>query len=153
MSEANPEKAVAAIIPEPIVTPEGVEVRPLTLATFALLERIGSPTLVECQTNTLDLIPSLYIMTHDPREVLDRYGDLPALAVAWADTLPPHAIGAIEAAAAVQIRRMLDVIADEAGGKKKPTTAGSPASRNGHARPITGLWARLSTAFRRRRSR
>lgn len=119
MSEANPVKAMSALIPEPITTPEGVVVRPLTLGVFALLERIKSPTLVRCKTDSLALLPSLYILTHDPREVLERFGELDALAVAWADTLPPHAIGAIEAAAAVQIQRMLDVIAPEGDSKKK----------------------------------
>ena len=147
MSEANPVKAMRALVPEPIVTPEGVAVRPLTLGTFALLERIKSPTLVKCTTDSLALLPSLYILTHDPREVLERFGELDALAVAWADTLPPHAIGAIEAAAAVQIQRMLDVIAPEGDSKKKTTTAGSPPSCSGRARPTPGRWSRLCGAF------
>ena len=143
---------MSALIPEPITTPHGVQVRPLTLGVFALLERIKSPTLVECKTDTLSLIPSLYVMTHNPAAVLADMAALESLAVAWADTLPPQAVGAIEAAATVQIRRMIDVIASESDGKKKATTAGSPPSSSGPPRRTTGPFARFCGWFRRRPS-
>ena len=152
MSESNPVKAMCALIPEPITTPEGVVVRPLTLGVFALLERIKSPTLVECKTDTLALIPSLYVMTHGPAYVLAHLANLEAVSVAWADTLPPQAVGAIEAAATVQIRRMIDVIASESDGKKKATTAGSPPSCSGPLKRTTGRFARFFGFIRRRRS-
>lgn len=131
---------MAALIPEVIRTAYGVEVRPLTLGVFALLERIKSPTLIACGTvDTLALIPSLYIMTHDPVTVHAEWVDLQAKAVAWADTLPPEAVGGIEVAATEQIRRMIAVIAPEGDGKKKATMGGSPPSSNGPPRPTTGI--------------
>jgi hypothetical protein len=152
MSTSNPAKAMSALIPEPIVTPEGVAVRPLTLGTFALLERIKSPTLYKCEVDSLALLPSLYLMTHDPAEVHSAFDRLDALALSWAETLPPTAVGSIEAAAKSQIQRMLDVIAPEGDGKKKATTAGSPASPNGPPRPTTGIWTTFCGMFRRRPS-
>jgi hypothetical protein len=103
------------------------------------LERIKSPTLITCgPVDALALLPSLYIMTHDPAAVYADWESLNANAVAWADTLPPTAVGAIEQAATEQIRRMIAVIAPEGDGKKKATTAGSPPSSNGRRRRTTG---------------
>lgn len=124
MSASNPAKAIRALVPEPIVTPEGVAVRPLTLGAYALLERIQSPILTGAKTDVLGLLPSLYLLTRDGRDALASLGEIEALAVAWADTLPPTAIGAIERAATEQVRRMLDVVAQEGDGKKKAGTAG-----------------------------
>ena len=139
MSTSNPDKAMLALIPETIRTSYGVEVRPLTLGVFALLERIKSPTLIDCgKVDTLALIPSLYIMTHDPAEVHAQWNDMEVRAVAWADTLPPQCVGEIEAAATVQIRRMINVIAPEGDGKKKATTDGLPPSPSGPPKPTTG---------------
>ena len=153
MSTSNPDKAMRALIPEPIVTPEGVAVRPLTLGTFALLERIKSPTLMAGGTvDTLALLPSLYIMSHDPAAVYADFANLDALSLAWAETLPPTAVGSIEAAATEQIKRMIAVIAPEGDGKKKATTAGSPPSPSGPQRPTTGIWTTFCGMFRPRPS-
>lgn len=124
MSASNPDKAVRALIPEPILTPEGVAVRPLTLGTYALLERVASPVLTGERCDVLGMLPSLYILCHEPAEAHAALGEIGARAVAWADTLPPEAIGGIERAATEQVRRMLDVVAQEGDGKKKAATAG-----------------------------
>lgn len=122
MSEANPRKAIAALIPQPIECPCGAVVRPLTLGMYAVLERIGSPLLGEEPADgALALVPSLYALTHDPAETL-----APGLferSLAWADTLPPSALPEIRAAAARQVAALLDVV-PEAPQKKTATTAG-----------------------------
>ena len=38
----NPKAAIEALFPQPIDCGEGVEVKPFSLATYALLEKIGS---------------------------------------------------------------------------------------------------------------
>ena len=43
MSVGNPKKAMAALMPGAVRTPEGLVVRPMTLAMYAALERIESP--------------------------------------------------------------------------------------------------------------
>lgn len=145
MSTANPQKSIAALIPAPIATPCGVMVRPLTLGAYALLERVKSPMITGEAAPVLETLPSLYILTHSGRYVLEHLCDIDALALEWAETLPPSAIRDIELAARRQIAAMLDVIADETGGKKKVgTTAGSPPSRSGRPRRTDGASATSS---------
>ena len=86
MSAKNPRKAMAALLPLAVKCPCGETVRPMTLGMWAALERIGSPLITgEPPKDALELIPSLYLLTHDPREVLAS-GFFDA-AVAWADSL------------------------------------------------------------------
>ena len=85
---------MAALLPLAVKCPCGETVRPLTLGMYAALERIGSPLVTGAEPkDALELIPSLYLLTHDPREVLASgfFED----AVAWADTLPVTALGEI----------------------------------------------------------
>jgi hypothetical protein len=94
MSAKNPRKAMAALLPLAVKCPCGETVRPLTLGMYAALERIGSPLITgKPPKDALELIPSLYLLTHDPREVLAS-GFFDA-AVAWADSLPVTALGEI----------------------------------------------------------
>lgn len=144
---SNPKKAIAALIPAPITTATGQVVRPLSLGVYALLERIDSPMLLPADAppgDMLDLIPSLYILTHDAYEVYQTIGDIDRLAMEWATTLPASVIEEIESAASRQISAMLDVISDEGSNKKKAdTTAGSSPSCNGQPRHTAGT---LSTS-------
>lgn len=155
MSKANPRKAVRAILPEPIGAAGGAcVVRPLTLATFAVLERIKSPLLGENPADgSLSLVPSLYALTHDPMESLS--GDLFAKSVAWADALPPSALVEIRAACERQVRAMLDVVPElpKAAEKKKRATDGSQSSPSGPAAPTAGAGARSCSKSPRARSR
>lgn len=126
MSTGNPHKAVLAIMPDPITTPHGVVVLPLSLATFSILERMRSPILTGQKGDVLAMLPSLYVLCHPAQEVHAHLAELEARAIAWAEAYPPAAIAPIEVAAREQVTRMLDVIAEEGDGKKKATTAGSP---------------------------
>lgn len=129
MSTGNPKKAIAAILP-PSLDVGGFTVRPMTLGMFAALERIDSPLVTgEDAKDTLSLIPSLYLLTHDPREIFA--GNLLDRALVWADTVPVETMAEIRAACAQQLQTMLDVIPqrdDDEKKKKKAMTAGSPAS-------------------------
>ena len=126
MSKANPRKAMAALLP-----PGQAVIRPMTLGVYAALERIGSPLVTgKDAKDTLDLIPSLYLLTHDPREVFR--GNILDLAMRWADTQPVETVSAIKEAAFSQIRAMLDVTPEQDPDKpKKKTTAGSPSGSTG----------------------
>ncbi len=129
MSKANPRKAVAAILPLAIECPCGCTVRPMTLGMWAALERIGSSLVTgEEAKDALELVPSLYLLTHDPREVLR--GSFFDDAVAWADTLPVSALEEIQRACYRQMGAMFDVI-PEVKKKHRPATDGSPSSRTG----------------------
>lgn len=123
MSKSNPVKAISALIPAPIPVPgTGESVRPLTLAVYAVLDRIGSPLVRPQPCTILDLIPSLYILCKGYAEALQPgLGDK---AMAWADTLPPAAMALIKQAAEKQIMAMLDVLPTGADCKKKAATAG-----------------------------
>ena len=150
MSKANPVKAVAALLPRPIPTVGGT-VRPLSLGMYAILERISSPLLVAgAAPAPMDLVPSLYVLTHDPADALS--GDLFAKSLAWADSVPPAALDEICRAATAQIRAMIDVV-PEGDVKKKATTAGSPASPSGAPKPTAGTTKKRSGASPRARSR
>ena len=129
MSKSNPRKAVAAILPLTVECPCGATVRPMTLGMWAALERIGSPLVTGKEAkDTLELVPSLYLLTHDPREVLrgSFYDD----AVAWADTLPVSALEEITRACYRQMGAMFDVL-PEVKKKRRPETGGSQPSPDG----------------------
>ena len=148
MSATNPSKAVAAFLPAPIPIPGTAEaVLPFSLATYGILEKIGSPLVVPAQgpVTALDLIPSLYVVTHDAADVLA--GDLAADSLAWAKTLPPTALPAIERAARRQIGVFIDVLPEADKKKAGKATAGSPSSPDGSARPTAGRGARWPSRF------
>ena len=123
MARENPRKALAALLPLPLSCGdyEGAPVvRPMTLGMWAALERIGSP-LVTCEEpkDVMDLMPSLYLITHDPREVFA--GNVLDAAMRWADTLPVGALDMIREAAYRQMNAAFDVIPEEGESKKKKT--------------------------------
>lgn len=113
MGRANPRKAVAALIP-----PGGAAIRPMTLGVYAALERIGSPLVTgEEPRDTLELIPSLYLLTHDPREVFR--GNVLDLAMQWADAQPVSAVEAIRSAAEAQMAAFAAVLPEAEGASPK----------------------------------
>lgn len=148
MSKANPRKAMAALLP-----PGCAVIRPMTLGVYAALERIGSPLVTNVPPkDTLELIPSLYLLTHDPREVFR--GNILDLAMQWADTQPVGVVDAIREAAERQMAAFFDVVpqSDE---KKKPvrTTDGSRPSSTGPRGRTGGASTRSCGASRQARSR
>lgn len=120
---------MAAILPLALECPCGATVRPMTLGMWAALERIGSPLVTGKEAkDTLELVPSLYLLTHDPREVLR--GSFFDDAVAWADTLPVSALEEIRDACYRQMGAMFDVL-PEVKKKPRPGTGGSRPSPTG----------------------
>ena len=99
----NPRKALSAALPPAIDVCGGAySVKPITLGAFALLERYRSPMLFPRSgkpAETLDLLPSLYILTHDAADCLS--GNILDKAVEWADAVGVDAIGEIREAAAL----------------------------------------------------
>ena len=132
---------MAALLPLPIKCGKGdVVVKPMTLGMWAALERIGSPLVTDEEPkDSLELIPSLYLLTHDPREVFR--GNVIDLAMQWADTVPVSMMHAIQRACYRQMNAAFDVIPeedDEKKAKSAATTAGLPRSHTGQPRPTTG---------------
>ena len=132
---------MAALLPLPIKCGKGdVVVKPMTLGMWAALERIGSPLVTDEEPkDSLELIPSLYLLTHDPREVFR--GNVIDLAMQWADTVPVSTMHAIQRACYRQMNAAFDVIPeedDEKKAKSAATTAGLPRSHTGQPRPTTG---------------
>jgi len=151
MSKTNPRKAISAIIPAPIPIPgTDVAVRPLTLAAYAILEKIESPLVVPCEgrVTALDLLPTLYVLAHDPMEALSA--DLAAASVDWADTLPPTVLLQMEDAARRQIHAFLDVMPEAVKKKTASQTDGLPNSPDGPAKPTDGRGARWFSRLLRR---
>ena len=151
MSKANPRKAVAAILPLAVECPCGATVRPMTLGMWAALERIGSPLVTGKEPkDTLELVPSLYLLTHDPREVLR--GSFFDDAVAWADTLPVSALEEIRDACYRQMGAMFDVL-PEVKKKRRPGTGGSQSSPDGRRGSADGAGMKSSGKSPAARSR
>ena len=151
MSRTNPRKAMAALLPLAVKCPCGETVRPMTLGMWAALERIGSPLITgEPPKDALELIPSLYLLTHDPREVLAS-GFFDA-AVAWAVSLPVTALGEIRDACYRQMDAMGDVL-PEVKKKTSPATAGSRRSPTGRRASTAGAGAKSCGKSRQARSR
>lgn len=127
----NPPQALAALFPGVIDCGEGVVVQPFSLATYALLEKIGSYILEDHQPDPVEVIESLYVCTHDAADVmkdLSRNDGREALrekAAAWASRVPPYLLRTITAAIKTQIKRVRDVIPPPKEGElKKAATAG-----------------------------
>ena len=154
MSRANPKKAMAAIMPLTVrAEADGrvYEVRPMTLGMWAALERISSPLVTGAEVrDTLEIIPSLYLLTHDPREVFR--GNIIDLAMEWADEQPVGALAAIKAAADAQVAAITDVL-PENDVKKKSQTDGLRQSSTGLLSLTAGVFRRFFGMFRSRRSR
>lgn len=110
---------MAALLPLPIKCGKGdVVVKPMTLGMWAALERIGSPLVTDEEPkDSLELIPSLYLLTHDPREVFR--GNVIDLAMQWADTVPVSTMHAIQRACYRQMNAAFDVIPEEDDEKKR----------------------------------
>lgn len=142
---------MAALLPLAVRCPCGETVRPMTLGMWAALERIGSPLVTGAvPKDALELIPSLYLLTHDPREVLAS-GFFDA-AVAWADSLPVTALGEIRDACYRQMDAMGDVL-PEVKKKTSPATAGSRRSPTGRRASTAGAGAKSCGKSRQARSR
>lgn len=147
---------MSALLPLPLKTACGVTVKPMTLGMYAALERIGSSLVTgEEAKDTLELIPSLYLLTHDPREVFR--GNVLELAMEWADTMPVSAVEEIKAACLRQVGAMTDVIPqlspEELKKNGAETTDGSPRSRPSRPKHSAGLTSKSCGKSRRARSR
>jgi len=87
----NPKAAIDALL-ESAVQAGRLTVYPLTVARYALLELIESPLVVvnlETKLTTLDVIPTIYVMTQ-PARALSKYsskniGELKEDAFEWAE--------------------------------------------------------------------
>ena len=120
-NSSNPKSAVNALFPAPIEVGEGVSVYPLTLAHYALLEKINSYLVNgDHVPDSIEVIRTLYICAHSARETMEKFDSLDDEAFAWAENLPPYMNGRITAAIKEQIDAMMKVvpvIGDD--GKKK----------------------------------
>ena len=150
MSLANPKKAIAALMPGAITTPEGLVVRPMTLAMYAALERIESPMVTGKEVkDTVELLPSLYLLTHGAEQIFA--GNLLALAFDWADTVPVVAMQHIREACYRQMRTVQDVMPEAKKKTLAAMTAGSPRPSTRSQRTTAGASTKSSTASRSRR--
>lgn len=152
MSKSNPRKAMAALLPVPIKVGRGLTVEPMTLGMFAALERIGSPMVSKREPKDLvELIPSLYLLTHGAKEIFRP--DFFDAAFAWADTVPTNVVERIRTACYRQLNAVFDVIPeDDSKKKRQATTAGSPRSSTGPRPATAGASRKSSTRCRSRRS-
>ena len=121
MSKANPRKAMAALLPLTVRAEDGgfeYEVKPMTLGMWVALERINSPLVTGIEPrDTMELLPSLYLLTHDPREVFR--GNLLELALEWASQQSVGAVAAIRAACERQVSAVTDVLPESDIKKKR----------------------------------
>lgn len=117
-----PKSSIDALFPEPIDCGFGVIVYPLTLAHYALLEKIDSYLVNgDHAPDSLEVVKTLYICTHSAKDVMANFKSLEADAFEWAEHLPPSANSIIVNAILKQIATMSKVIPviDEGNGKKK----------------------------------
>lgn len=150
----NPRKAMAALLPLPLKVSGGYVVRPMTLGMWAALERIGSPLVADREPkDALELVPSLYLLTHDPREVFR--GNVVELSMEWADTVPVGAMDEIQRACYRQMNAAFDVMPEDDSKKARRagTTAGFPRSSTGQPKSTTGASGTSCGKSRSRRSR
>lgn len=148
---------MAALLPLPLKVSGGFSVRPMTLGMWAALERIGSPLVTDKEPkDALEIIPSLYLLTHDPREVFR--GNVLDLAMQWADTVPVSAMDEIQRACYRQMNAAFDVMPeddsedDSKKARRAGTTAGFPRLSTGQPKRTTGASGKSCGKSRSRRS-
>lgn len=128
MSKSNPTKAIRALLPQAIQCSGGVEVLPLSLAHYALLESVDSPFLWDperCKSEAVDgvkMLSSLYIVTHDSKIVHRNMDVLEELAISWASELPVSVSDELKNAVLRQFANLIDVLPETSEGKKKVVT-------------------------------
>ena len=143
MSVGNPKKAMAALMPGAVRTPEGLVVRPMTLAMYAALERIESPLVTgKVPKDAAELLPSLYLLCNGADQIFA--GNLVALAFAWADTLPVVALQHVREACDRQMKAVMDVMPEAQKKTPKVTTAGSRPSSTRRPKPTAGATGKSS---------
>lgn len=123
-----PKSSIDALFPEPIDCGFGVSVYPLTLAHYALLEKIGSYLVnADHEADSLEIVKSFYICCHSASDVMTIFPDLDYKAMEWAEKLPPMMRGIITNAIIKQVDLMTKVapIVDSGNGKKKLRATGS----------------------------
>lgn len=90
MSDKNPKLAVQALL-ESDDKPHEAVLHPITVARYALLEAVDSPLLVGYAKNTLELIPTLYILAMPTSKLkgynISNINELKDKAIDWADEL------------------------------------------------------------------
>lgn len=122
----NPKAALDALFPQSIDCGEGVEVKPFSLATYALLEKIGSYIIFPHEPTQEETLRSFYICTHDPKEVFLNLGSLDELAFDWASKLTPKMVPIITEAIFKQISVVKEAMPPEQENDgKKAATDGS----------------------------
>ena len=99
----NPKAALDALFPQSIDCGEGVEVKPFSLATYALLEKIGSYIIFPHEPTQEETLKSLYICTHDAKQVFKDFDKLDELAFDWASGLRPAMVNTITEAILKQV--------------------------------------------------
>ena len=131
---------MAAMIP-----PAQTVIRPMTLGMYAALERIASPLVTGVEAkDSIELLTSLYLLTHDPREVFRC--NILDLAMQWADTVPVSTMAEIRAACEAQLGAVRDVIpeVDPKKARSAATTDGLPRSSTTSPAGTTGPSERYS---------
>lgn len=147
MSVGNPKKAIAALLPGSVRTPEGLVVRPMTLAMYAALERIDSPLVTGREPkDAVELLPSLYLLCNGADQIFA--GNLVALSFAWADTLPLTALQHVREACDRQMKAVMDVMPEAQKKTPEVTTAGLPRSSTKRQKPTAGATGKSSKKSR-----
>ena len=116
----NPKAALDALFPQPIDCGEGVEVKPFSLATYALLEKIGSYIVFPHEPTQEETLKSLYICTHDAKQVFKDFDKLDELAFDWASGLRPAMVNTITDAILKQVDAVRRAMPPEEGPEKNP---------------------------------
>ena len=112
MSKSNPTKAIRAL-PQAIQCSGGVEVLPLSLAHYALLES-GLVFVGDASRRT---VKSIHL---DDSKIVHRNMDvLEELAISWASELPVSVSDELKNAVLRQFANLIDVLPETSEGKKK----------------------------------
>ena len=116
----NPKAAIEALFPQSIDCGEGVEVKPFSLATYALLEKIGSYIIFPHEPDQEETLKSLYICTHDAKEVFKNFDKVGELAFEWASGLRPAMVNTITDAILKQVDAVKKAMPPEEDNTKNP---------------------------------
>lgn len=121
----NPEASLKALFPQPIDCGEGVFVEPFSLATYALLEKIGSYVIIPHKPDQMEILKTFYICTHEPRGIFRKLDELDEVSLEWASRLTPSLSAKITEAIMEQIAVVRGAMPPpKENDEKKATTVG-----------------------------
>ena len=109
MSQANPKIGIDAILPA-TKTVAGYTINTIKLGIMAILEKIESPVCSGGEMTLFNMLPTMYVLTHDYRSILMAIDNntFPETVMTWADSVESDVMLRLQDACLDEITKAFD---------------------------------------------